>query len=102
MASVPSFGGSLDNVRTWRAVRGDSLKTVLTDWSMDAGVELYWSSEFDYPLDSSVRLKGTFEEAVQNILTGLRDARPRPVGRLHPNEPEGPAVLVIETQQIVE
>lgn len=102
MASVPSYSGSLNSVRTWRAVRGDSLKTVLSDWAQDAGVELYWSSEFDYPLDSSVRLKGTFEEAVQNILTGLRDARPRPIGRLHPNEPEGPAVLVIETQQIVE
>ncbi|MEM6781786.1 MAG: TcpQ domain-containing protein [Pseudomonadota bacterium] len=102
MVSSPSMAGSLDGVRTWRAVRGDSLKTVLTDWAMDAGVELFWSSEFDYPLDSSVRMNGTFEEATQNILMGLRDARPRPIGRLHPNDPEGPAVLVIETQQIVE
>lgn len=102
MAHTPRYAGSLSTTRTWRAVRGDSLKTVLTDWSEMAGVELYWSSQFDYPLDSSVKMRGSFEDAVQNLLTGLRDARPRPIGRLHPNEPQGPAVLVIETQQIVE
>ena len=81
---------------------GDSLRTILSDWSQDAGVELYWDSQFDYPLDSSVRIKGTYEQAVKNLLTGLRDAQPRPIARLHPNLPAGPAVLVVQTQQIIQ
>lgn len=109
-ASLPDTGDSeivrtgygLEKTRTWRGVRGDSLRTILTDWSEDAGVEVYWSSQFDYPLDSSVRFTGTFEEAVKNVLSGLRDARPRPVARLHPNLPDGPPVLVLETQQVIQ
>lgn len=86
----------------WEAPKGASLRQTLTQWSDQAGVELYWSSEFDFPLQSTVRLSGTFEDAVQNILTGLKDAQPRPIGRLHPNLPDGPAVLVIETRHIIE
>ena len=87
--------------KLWRAEKGDSLRTVLSDWSSEAKVELHWSSEYDFPLDSSVRYEGKYEEAVKNILTGLRNASPRPVGRYHPNEPSGPPVLVVETQQVV-
>jgi hypothetical protein len=99
---VSRSGSGIEKIRTWRGVRGDSLRTIMTDWSEDAGVEVYWASQFDYPLDSSVRFTGTFEEAVKNLLSGLRDARPRPVARLHPNLPDGPPVLVLETQQVIQ
>jgi hypothetical protein len=84
---------------TWTAPRNSSLRGILQDWSERAGVELYWASEYDYPIQSAVSLNGTFEEAVQTLLKGLADSKPRPMGRLHPNLPNGPAVLVIETRQ---
>ncbi len=86
----------------WEAPRGMTLRAILTEWSLKAGVELFWSSDFDYPVGSELHINGTFEEAVQTLLSGLRDAQPRPIGRLHPNLPDGPSVLVIETKHTIE
>lgn len=86
----------------WVAPRASTLRQVLTDWSREAGVQLQWSAQYDYPLMSDVQFEGNFEEAVENILAGLVDAQPRPVARLHPNEPSGPAILVVETRYIME
>lgn len=84
---------------TWTAPRNSTLRNILEGWSGRVGVELYWASEYDYPIQSAVSVNGTFEEAVQTLLKGLADSKPRPMGRLHPNLPNGPAVLVIETRQ---
>lgn len=103
-ASAPVMSATLDPkaVNSWEAARGSTLRKILEDWSMRAGVELFWSSDFDFPVESAVRIRGTFEEAVQTLLSGLRDAQPRPIGRLHPNLPDGPPVLVIETKHILQ
>lgn len=96
-ASTPP--ATLNSNSTWTAPRNSTLRGILEDWSSRVGVELYWASEYDYPIQSAVNIGGTFEEAVQVLLKGLSDSRPRPLGRLHPNLPEGPAILVIETHQ---
>ncbi len=88
--------------RVWNADFGVSLREVLSDWSDQAGVQLYWASQYDFPLQSSVKLNGTYSDAVETLLNGLMEARPRPLGRLHPNLPEGPAVLVVETRHVIE
>lgn len=89
----------LMSTTTWTAPRGSTLRSILESWAGRAGVEVYWASEYDYPIQGAVSLQGTFEEAVQTLLKGLADSKPRPLGRLHPNLPNGPAVLVIETRQ---
>ena len=86
----------------WTALSGTSLKTVLEDWSNIEGVDLFWSSDYDYPLVGDVNISGTYEEAVESLLEGFADAKPKPVGRLHPNLPHGPAVLLIETGRVTE
>ena len=86
----------------WTALSGASLKTVLQDWSNIEGVDLFWSSDYDYPLVGDVNITGTYEEAVQGLLEGFSEAKPRPIGRLHPNLPHGPAVLLIETGRLAE
>jgi hypothetical protein len=90
------------NEQQWMARKGDSLKDVLENWSNLASIELFWSSDYDYPLVGDVNLTGDFEVAAQTLLEGFQNARPRPSGRLHPNLPYGPAVLVVETGQTVE
>jgi len=97
-AAAPRTADLLSN-STWSAPRNSSLRSILEQWSERVGVELYWASEYDYPIQSAVSLQGTFEEAVQTLLKGLSESKPRPMGRLHPNAPNGPAVLVIETRQ---
>ena len=87
---------------TWTAHKGDSLRNVLEEWATQAGAELFWSSDYDYPLAGDVNASGTFEEATENLLLGFEQARPKPVARLHPNLPNGPAVLVVEARQTME
>lgn len=99
LGTPASASASLASNTSWTAARNSTLRTILEEWSARVGVELYWASEYDYPIQSAVNIQGTFEEAVQTLLRGLSESRPRPLGRLHPNLPEGPAVLVIETRQ---
>lgn len=97
--AAQAFGQPDLHERTvWTAGRNTSLRSILEDWSARAGVELYWASEYDYPVQTGVQINGTFEEAVQTLLRGLSESKPRPLGRLHPNLPDGPAVLLIETR----
>ena len=91
----------IDDQHNWKSEKGKSLRDTLLDWSAQVGVQLHWSSDYDFPLESHISLNGTFNEAVQNLLTGLTYAQPRPIGRLHPNLPDGPAVLVIDTKHVI-
>jgi hypothetical protein len=84
----------------WMAQSGESLKTTLEAWSNIAGVDLFWSSDYDYPLSSDVSVSGEFQDAIEMLLAGFSQAQPKPIGRLHPNLPHGPAVLILETQQV--
>ena len=85
----------------WLAQSGASLKTVLESWSSLEGVDLFWSSDYDYILAGDVNINGTYEAAVKTLLEGFSQAQPKPMGRLHPNLPNGPAVLVIETRKVI-
>lgn len=86
----------------WMAQSGSSLKTVLESWSNIEGVDLFWSADYDYMLAGDANISGNFEEATEELLKGFSDAKPKPTGRLHPNLPHGPAVLVIETKETSE
>lgn len=87
------------DVRFWEAEKGDSLKNVLATWSDTAGVELYWVAAEDYILPEEIRLHGNYTEALTRILAVYGDVAQRPQGRLHPNLPTGPSVLIIEAAQ---
>jgi len=85
-------------VDTWTANRGDTLRKVLEDWSRRANVELSWQAEYDYPLQASVTLTGTFEEAVRNLLVGFQEAQPQPTASLYNNPSAGQAILVVQSR----
>lgn len=93
-AVTPATG--MDMHSFWQAEKGDSLKNVLQTWSDDSGVKLYWVSVEDYRLPAAIRVEGSYTEAVSKVLTSYGETGVRPVGRLHPNQPAGPAVLIIE------
>ncbi len=89
-------------VNLWSAQTGSTLRDTLIGWSERAGVQLHWASRYDYPLLSEVVVQGTFQDAVETLLAGLMEANPRPIGRLHPNNPEGPAILIVETRRVLD
>lgn len=85
----------------WYARKGMTLRQVLTDWSNAAGVSLVWSSEYDYPLQTDVRIAAGYADAVKTLLAGFSKAQPRPLGRLFSNSDVGAsAVLMIQTQRL--
>lgn len=79
----------------WTARPGATLKDVLSDWSKTAKVELDWVTPYDYPIGNAFTFKGTFEQAVDSLLGTYSQESPRPRGRLYPNLPEGPSVLMV-------
>ena len=94
--AVPSPQGAV--VDTWTANRGDTLHKVLENWCHHANVELSWQAEYDYPLQASVTLTGTFENVVRNLLAGFQEAQPQPIASLHNSSSAGQAVLVVQAR----
>lgn len=88
-------------IRLWTAPTNATLRRVIDTWSAEAGVEVHWTAEYDYPLQAPVSIQGTYPEAIKLLLDGFHEAQPRPVARLHPNLPDGPAVLVVETRHLI-
>jgi len=85
-------------VDSWTANRGETLHKVLESWSRRANVELSWQAEYDYPLQASITMTGTFEDAVRGLLLGFQEAQPQPVGFLHNNASAGQTILVVQTR----
>lgn len=81
--------------RQWEAAPGRTLRETLEDWSGKAGAELEWMSPYDYPVDHAFAYEGTFNDAVESILALYSREDQRPRGRLYPNLPSGPSVLMI-------
>lgn len=96
--SVRAQASVLDpfQVGFWQADNNANLREVLTGWAAQAGVEVIWDSGYDYKLPASISLHGTFPEAVTRVFDLYGTAEPRPQGKLHPNLPKGPSVLLVE------
>ncbi len=87
--------GSFDS---WTADKGEMLRRVLESWGRRANVEVSWQAEYDFPLQASVMLNGSFEDAVRGLLVGFENAKPQPVAQLHNNPSVGQAVLVVQVR----
>jgi hypothetical protein len=83
----------------WQGVKGQTLRDVLKAWSDKAGVDLYWSIDYDYRLSEDVGLAGSYEEAVGGLLDKFATVRPQPYGQLHQGN-QGPRVLVIKSYDL--
>jgi len=82
----------------WAANRGDSLRTVLEDWSKRANVQVTWQAEYDYPLQASVNLSGSYQDVVRRLLMGFQDAQPQPIAALHESADAGQSVLIVRVR----
>jgi hypothetical protein len=93
----------MTTVQEWDAHKGETLRQTLTEWSNQAGVSLVWSSEYDYPLQTDVRIQANYTDSVRTLLAGFSKAQPRPIGRLFKNDKVGAqAVLIVETQRLTQ
>lgn len=95
----PSMQGAEGVETPWQGAKGQTLRDVLQAWSDVAGVELYWSIDYDYRLQDDAAMAGTYDEAVGKLLDRFASVRPQPFGQLHQSA-EGPRVLVIKSYDI--
>ncbi len=83
----------------WGGLKGQTLRDVLKGWSDKAGVELYWSIDYDYRLSDDIGYTGTYDEAVGGLLDKFATVRPQPYGQLHQSA-SGPRVLVVKSYDL--
>jgi Toxin co-regulated pilus biosynthesis protein Q len=99
VALTPKTSTGFDPARTeiFSARAGESVQDVLSRWSDQAKVQLYWTADRNYTLREAVAFNGTYSVAVKRLLDLFGSDSNRPVAKLHPNLPDGPAVLSVET-----
>ena len=85
----------IQNRRRWEAQPGSTLRETLEKWAKSAGAELEWMTPYDYPIKNTFAFQGRFDEAVNSLLASYSREEQRPRGRLYPNLPEGPSVLMV-------
>ncbi len=84
-----------DDVHDWEAARGETLKSLLTQWAEVSGWTLIWKLDRDYNLEAGVVFRGTFTEVSSAIIRTFARAVPAPIGTFY----KGNKVLVISIQE---
>ncbi len=85
----------LKSHQKWSARPGTTLRDTLESWAKIAGTEVNWSTPYDYPINNAFYFEGNFSDAVDSLLSSYGGESPAPKGRLYPNLPDGPSVLMI-------
>ncbi len=88
-----------DSRMRWRAIRGANLRSILEIWSKNAQVQLVWSAGQDYSLPESLVFEGTFDEALEKLLSVFPDDDTAPSGHLYRDQETGRNVLIIRKHQ---
>mgnify|MGYP003291471681 CR=1 FL=1 len=84
-----------DEVHDWEAARGETLKSLLTQWAEVSGWTMVWKLDRDYNLEAGVVFRGTFTEVASAIIRTFARAVPAPIGTFY----KGNKVLVISIQE---
>ncbi|WP_332262278.1 TcpQ domain-containing protein [Paraburkholderia sp. SOS3] len=58
--------------QTWRIEPSDrTVRAALTRWAQDAGWQLVWEAPTDFSIDAAATVHGTFDEALQQVVSAL-------------------------------
>ncbi len=64
-----------DEIRVWKASKGEKLENVLSKWSSIENIELAGPTEEDIALNKDVFISGTFQNAIDVLFSkGLKQA----------------------------
>lgn len=96
--SIETLGSQVaeeDPVKDWLAEEGQSLKTLLTEWSNQSGWRLVWKTNRNYTLSAGAMFRGRFADVSAALVRAFGRARPAPIATFY----KGNRVLVIETME---
>ncbi|MCL2331827.1 MAG: toxin co-regulated pilus biosynthesis Q family protein [Proteobacteria bacterium] len=91
-APVPPAGVQ-DQVRSWVVASGQTLRSVLQDWSNKEGWDLIWGTAREYPIEASAVFKGRFVDVSSALVRNFSRATPIPYAKFY----KGNRVLVVTT-----
>ncbi len=84
-----------DPVEDWLAEEGQTLKSLLTEWSDRAGWRLVWKTNRNYPLTAGAMFRGRYADVSAALIRTFARARPAPIGTFY----KGNRVLLVETME---
>jgi hypothetical protein len=79
--------------RAWEARAGETLRVLLEDWAAEAGWQVIWNTDREYPIRAGASFTGDFRHAARAAVRGFRTAAPPPKITFYRNN-----VAVIVTQ----
>ena len=88
-------GSGEDPVRDWLVEEGQSLKSLLTQWSNESGWRLIWKSNRNYTVNAGAMFRGRFADVSAALVRAFGRAKPAPIATFY----KGNRVLVIETME---
>ncbi len=103
--NAPAFNSApmavIDVPRTdeWKAFRGSNLQEIIDSWSQSSGVQVIWNTYSDYRVEDTLVLQGTYEAALESLLSQYNKDYIRPVGSLHIDPISGQKTLVVVTYE---
>ncbi|MFN3701337.1 MAG: TcpQ domain-containing protein [Alphaproteobacteria bacterium] len=86
----------------WSAHSGDDLRTTISRWSREEGVDLIWESDNQYNVLMTVQLNESYESALLSLLNQYRSNSPgssKPVGEMFIDPESGSKALIIRSVQ---
>ena len=82
------------------AVPGSSLKAVLQSWSKKEGVDLVWQASEDFRVKQAVNQSGSYEAALQALLTPYQNDGYRPAAHLNNDPSTGIRTLMVDSTRV--
>ncbi len=85
-------------MQDWAAKEGQSIRSVLQDWSYRANVDLVWDSRNEFAVLDGFTQKSAYEHAVKALLDQYENDQVRPVAQLHIDPATQERVLVVQVE----
>jgi len=93
--SRADFARQYAQEREWKALADFDLRDVLYTWSQRAGVALVWDSEAGYMTEEPMRFEGTYQHAVEQLLSQYEERKHKPSAQIYVDGETGQRYLVI-------
>lgn len=78
----------------WPVKKGDTMENTLMSWAERAGWQVFWNSEYSYPIEASTEFHGDFMSAASSLIKSMSAIDPAPDGAFY----EGNDVLLITSK----
>lgn len=95
----PRVQNSVYGAGSWKALEGENIEQVLAKWAADAGVVVLWEDSSAFAVLAPIEVRGSFEQAVQQLLDQYQNNQVRPLATLHVDPDTREKTMVVRVQE---